>query len=104
MVTGISGDSRPIARLRKLVGPTLLFVFFAGTAGTFWLQYKRAESLYQQYPLQGTAVQAIMIEEFRKVYSEEVVKRVQEQGIEITHAPGDNKHAIPLPATTDHCQ
>ncbi len=85
--------------VRKAVAPVLLLFVVAGTAGTFWHLYKKEEQLYRELPLQGTALQTLTLDEFRKIYTSEVVNRVKGHGIEVTHDYEGKEGAIPLPAT-----
>ncbi len=86
-------------RAKSWAAPLLLLVFVAGTVGTFWHVYWRAETLYQNMALQGTAIQVLTLEEFRRLYSEDLVERVRRQAIDVTHDDGSDGRAIPLPAT-----
>lgn len=87
-------------RLHRNVATWLLLVLFAtGTVGSFWNLHQREQRLFREYPLQGTALQALSLQELRKLYSEEVVDRVRPYGIEAAHDYDRRDHAIPLPAT-----
>jgi PAS domain S-box-containing protein len=77
----------------------LLLLFVAGTAGSFWNLHQREEQLGREFPLQGTALQTLSLQEFRKLYSEEVVNRVLPHGIEAAHDYENRDRTIPLPAT-----
>ncbi len=57
------------------------------------------ENLVQAVALGDAELYSQAIEEFRTVYTSEVVARVREQGIEVSHDYLENEHAIPLPAT-----
>ena len=57
------------------------------------------ENLVQAVALADAELYSQAIEEFRTVYTSEVVARVREQGIEVSHDYLKNEHAIPLPAT-----
>jgi len=58
-----------------------------------------AEDLVETIALENAALYSQAIEEFRTVYTSEVVLTAREQGIEVTHDYQDKEHAIPLPAT-----
>lgn len=58
-----------------------------------------AEDLVETIALENAALYSQAIEEFRTVYTSEVVSTAREQGIEVTHDYRDKEHAIPLPAT-----
>jgi signal transduction histidine kinase/CheY-like chemotaxis protein/HPt (histidine-containing phosphotransfer) domain-containing protein len=77
----------------------MLALFIVGSAGSFWNLFRRDEQLSHAYPLQGTEVTALLVQEIRRIHSDEVVTRVQPYGIEATHDYKDREHAIPLPAT-----
>jgi two-component system, sensor histidine kinase and response regulator len=61
--------------------------------------YETSNGLYQQMALQGADLQAKTIEEFRKLYTSEVVERLRDKGVEVTHKYANRDTAIPLPAT-----
>jgi adenylate cyclase len=77
----------------------LLFLFLAGAIGVFWNLQRQSEALYQTMALQGTALQAQMLEDFRRIYAERVVARTVQLGIPATHDYATGTNAIPLPAT-----
>jgi PAS domain S-box-containing protein len=77
----------------------LLTVFATGMGGSFWNLHQRELQLSHAYPLQGTALQVLTLQEFRGLYSTEVVERVRALGVEATHDYLGNDRAIPLPAT-----
>ena len=77
----------------------LLFLFLAGAVGVFWNLQRQSEALYQTMALQGTALQAQMLEDFRRIYAERVVARTVQLGIPATHDYATGTTAIPLPAT-----
>ncbi|MEX2169588.1 MAG: response regulator [Pirellulales bacterium] len=83
----------------KAVTWMLLIVFTTGTVSSFWNLYSWEQQLSHAYPLQGTALQMLTLQEFRSLYSSEVVSRLQPLGIEARHDYRSSDHAIPLPAT-----
>lgn len=83
----------------KAVIWAMLIVFAAGTVGSFWNLYAQEEHLLEAYPIQGTALQVLILQEFRSLYSNEVVDRLRPLGIEARHDFHRADHAIPLPAT-----
>lgn len=88
--------------LRKLSEQSLLIGLIALVVATFFLLrqlFDSSENLYRRLALQGTELQAHTIEEFRKLYTSEVVNRLSKQNIEIRHDYGGHRGAIPLPAT-----
>ena len=84
---------------RRAVTCLLLLLLAAGTIGSFWNLHKREMQLSQAYPLQGTALQMLTLEEFRKIYSDEIVSRAKSNGMEITNDYKNSDHALPPPAT-----
>ena len=77
----------------------LLVLLAGGTIGSFWNLYRREAELSHAYPLQGTALQVLTLEEFRKLYSDEIVGRLISNGIEVAHDYKNKDHVLPLPAT-----
>src|SRR5262249_3811204 len=62
--------------------------------------HTQSTALYQVMARQGAAMQARSFEEFRNFYTAEVVDRLKDRAIKITHDPAArNQGAIPLPAT-----
>jgi PAS domain S-box-containing protein len=57
------------------------------------------ENLVQTVALENAELYGQAIEEFRTVYTAEVVARLAKQGIEASHDYTEKEHAIPLPAT-----
>jgi PAS domain S-box-containing protein len=78
----------------------LILILFVGITGwLLWLWYGQSRSLYENMAMQGTALEAQLIESVRKIYSREVVDRVAPHGVEATHDYVGKEKAIPLPAT-----
>lgn len=79
--------------------PLVAVVCLGTTALVLWHLYQQSEELYRSLAIQGTGLQAQTITEVRKLYTSEVVSRLQTHGIEVTddyvHKPG----AVPLPVT-----
>src|SRR5262249_5519668 len=71
--------------LRERVFLLLILAFVVGTAGVLWHLYHRSADLYQVLAKQGAEAQAKLLQEFRELYTSEVVNRVKDRGIEITH-------------------
>lgn len=77
-----------------------LMVCLAGTiAAVLWHQARTHDKAVRSTILQEAAGQLVMLEEFRSLYTSEVVSRVSGHGIEVTHDYAENEGAIPLPAT-----
>jgi two-component system sensor histidine kinase/response regulator len=90
----------PLWRERSVV--VLMLLFIAGILGLVWMLYqaqRNAQSLYEEMALQGADVKLQMIREMRALYSSEVVERIRQHGIEVTHDYEKRPGAIPLPAT-----
>src|SRR5690348_16230540 len=88
--------------LRNLSEQSLMVCLVALVISTFFLLrqlFHSSESLYQRLALQGTQLQAHTIEEFRRLYTSEVVDRLSEKGVDVTHDYRQKEGAIPLPAT-----
>jgi len=81
------------------VALSLLLLFVVGATGTIWHLYRRTETLHQQFPLQGSALETETIRAFRQIYTERVVDRAEQLGVEFTHDPDNHEQALPLPAT-----
>jgi PAS domain S-box-containing protein len=78
----------------------LLFAFALGTAGLLWHLHTQSTALYQVMARQGATMQARTFEEFRNVYTTEVVDRLKDRAVKVTHDPAARRQgAIPLPAT-----
>jgi len=77
----------------------LLLIGAVGIAGVIGALYQQSVSLYQAMALQGTALQMQTLQDFRALYSSEVVARTQARGVEAAHDYATKPGAIPLPAT-----
>jgi len=93
------GKSPRLPRLYKAATWLLLALLIAGTAGSYWNLHKREVELSHAYPLQGTVLQMLTLQEIRNLYTQEVVNRVEKLGIHASHDYQNNERAIPLPAT-----
>jgi hypothetical protein len=67
--------------------------------GLLWHLSRLSEQLVQTAALQGTSQYARMLEELRGLYTAEVVARVEQHGVRVSHDYRDHPGAIPLPAT-----
>src|SRR5437762_2701433 len=79
------------------IGLLLLLGFTAVTVLALWHLYRETETMYRALALQGTALQARTIAELRKLYTSEVVARVEPHGIKAVHDFTDKEKSIPLP-------
>ncbi|MBI3410176.1 MAG: DUF3365 domain-containing protein [Planctomycetes bacterium] len=77
----------------------LLVVFAASVIGILWHLSRLSSDLVESTALAHAAENTKGILGFRGLYSSEVVDRVVEHGIEVSHDYESKKGAIPLPAT-----
>ncbi len=82
---------RPIAVLSVL--------FVAAIAVIIWHTDRQQSILVKAQALQSAERLANSLTEFRTIYTSEVVERVRQQGITVTHDYEHKEGAIPLPAT-----
>ena len=76
-----------------------LLVLIAGITLSIVKLHEFTNEAYEALPLQGTALQAEMVSNFRQLYSSEVVERVKAFGIRANHQYKDKDRTVPLPAT-----
>jgi eukaryotic-like serine/threonine-protein kinase len=97
--------ARPIGRAERIwrwcrrnpVPSGLLAALTLGSAVGLWQLSRLNERLVQSTALEGAAQQAEMLEGANDLYSE-VVERVKQDGVPVTHDYATQKGAIPLPA------
>ncbi|HLE72100.1 MAG TPA: hypothetical protein VJH87_20650, partial [Vicinamibacteria bacterium] len=94
----------PEERVRRsfLLDHTVLFlaVFTAAGLGLLLWYFSRVQSrVIETMALENAALYTQALEEFRTLYTSEVVERVRPLGVEVTHDYESKPHAIPLPAT-----
>ncbi len=77
----------------------LVVMFCVGVGATLWHLARLSSRLIESAALQGVAFQAESLEELRTLYTSEVVERLQDRGITVTHDYVAHEGAIPLPAT-----
>ena len=70
-----------------------------GIAGLLWHLGRLQSDLVQAMAVQGASLQSQMFEDFRALYTSEVVERVRPLGVEVSHDYKEKQGAIPLPAT-----
>ena len=95
------GKPRPVW-VKFLRERMVLFLLLLLVVSTFFLLrhlFLLSKDLYRGLAIQGTELQAKTIEEFRRLYTSEVVERVRGHGIDVSHDYQDRELAIPLPAT-----
>ncbi len=79
---------------------TVLFVLFlTAVAVIVWHNNRQHSTLVKSHALEGAERLANALAEFRTIYTSEVVERVRQQGITVTHDYEHREGAIPLPAT-----
>jgi signal transduction histidine kinase/DNA-binding response OmpR family regulator len=89
--------SRVAQWLREHIVYVLLLLFITGTVGAFWTLLRQSSALYEAMALQGTELQAQMLVDFRRIYSDRVVARMD--AVPATHDYAGRPGTIPLPAT-----
>lgn len=78
----------------------VLTVLVAATTGAaFWYLDKLQDQLVSTLAEQGARLQSDTMEELRSLYTSDVVEKVRQHGIEVTHDYQSKDKAIPLPAT-----
>lgn len=88
--------------LRRLYKKTLLTLSVLVALGTFWTFYhlfRLSARLIEDTSLQGAVLLSHSIEDFRTLYTSEVVDRVRGRGIQVVHDYENKAGAIPLPIT-----
>jgi PAS domain S-box-containing protein len=76
-----------------------MLLLVLGTAALLYRLHRQSNDLYETVAREGAVLQSDTIEEFRNLYTTEVVDRLQGQGIEITHDYLAKPKTVPLPAT-----
>lgn len=61
--------------------------------------YQASESMVQQYATESAQAHAASVTQFRNFYTQELVPRAVQGGVEITHDYKSRDNALPLPAT-----
>lgn len=84
---------------RNPVPASLLAAVTLGSAIGFWHLSQLSEFFVRSTALESVKQQAEMLEEVDKLYTTEVVERLQNKKIDITHDYHQKPGAIPLPAT-----
>ena len=82
---------RPIA--------VLLVLFLSAVAVIIWHTHRQQYALVEAQAMESAKQLADALAKFRTIYTSEVVERVRQQGITITHDYQHKDGAIPLPAT-----
>ena len=73
----------------------LLLLLFMGTAGSFWNLHQREQQLSHEYPLQGTGLQILSLQEFREFYYE-TISNAEKAGAPVSRDNAGNPPAIAL--------
>jgi signal transduction histidine kinase/DNA-binding response OmpR family regulator len=85
-----------------LLDRTVLFLAIftaAGLALLLWYFSRMQSRVIETMALENAALYTQALDEFRTLYTSEVVERVRPLGVEVTHDYQAKPHAIPLPAT-----
>jgi PAS domain S-box-containing protein len=77
----------------------LTSMFCLGVMGMLWYVSHLQSNLIASTVLQDASLYSQALEEFRTLYTSEVVDTVRKHGIEVTHDYATREGAIPLPAT-----
>jgi Protein of unknown function (DUF3365) len=94
-------------RVRQLIA-AMLDRYCAWTVGAIlavsavvivWRLFGMSNELVQQTVLRNASAYSAAIEEFRTLYTSEVVMRVKPLGVQVSHDYTDHPNAIPLPVT-----
>jgi signal transduction histidine kinase/DNA-binding response OmpR family regulator len=91
--------ARCTTALQRRIILVLTLMFAAGVAVTLWHLSRLSSRLIESAALQGVSLQAESLEELRTLYTSEVVERLRDRGISVTHDYASREGAIPLPAT-----
>ncbi|MDH3442631.1 MAG: ATP-binding protein [Deltaproteobacteria bacterium] len=96
-----------VARMRALATyliyertiPLLTVLFCVAGALAFWHFSQLSSKLVRSGALKGTELYSQSLNELRAFYGAQIVARVREAGVEVTHDYRTKKGAIPIPAT-----
>ncbi len=97
MFERLSGAFWSLIERRTIAVFALLIV--VASALVLWQSSKISENLVESTSLANAALYSEAIEEFRSLYTSEVVDTARKHGILVTHDYKDHEGAIPLPAT-----
>ena len=93
-------STRCLSYIKQLPGSLVLILAFCGTVGAaLWGTYKTQSELVESSVLSQAAHYTQALAEFRTLYTSEVITRLGDQPIEVTHDYATKPAAIPLPAT-----
>ncbi|MBL4762332.1 MAG: diguanylate cyclase [Gammaproteobacteria bacterium] len=96
-------DSKPLNRLIKMImDHTIVFIsalFAIGIAFILWYMTSMTSTLVHSIALERAQLYTNSLEEFRTLYTTEVIVAAKAAGMEITHDYATKPRAIPLPAT-----
>lgn len=95
--------SKALARFLRLLYERTLVVltlmFCIGVTIILWHVSRLQSNLIESVALKDASLYAEALDEFRTLYTSEVVVRAQTKGVEVTHDYDAKEGAIPLPAT-----
>ncbi|MEZ4270447.1 MAG: diguanylate cyclase [Myxococcota bacterium] len=79
---------------------TLLPCLFLGTlATTLWPLYILSQRVVETTAIESATQFSVILEEIRDLYASEVIGRLRQTNVEVTHEYSAIEHAIPLPVT-----
>jgi hypothetical protein len=61
--------------------------------------YQASERMVRQYATESAQAHAVSLTQFRNFYTDEIVPRAMEAGLQVTHDYKNRKNTLPLPAT-----
>jgi signal transduction histidine kinase/ActR/RegA family two-component response regulator len=96
----VARDDTPLTKwLRKNTVAVAGALVFVGFSFVMWQQMSLSEELVEVTAVQDAAKFNHAVQEFRTIYTSEVVTKAKAAGLKITHDYKDHSDAIPLPAT-----
>ncbi|NQZ21178.1 MAG: response regulator [Colwellia sp.] len=100
-MSGISNGKLKVQHRKSIVNFLVLFASFSTIVciGLYkYFEYLNTE-ITQESSLHNAEIYVKALEEFRTLYTSEVINKLNQQQIEVTHDYQDKKNAVPLPAT-----
>ncbi|MCP3920567.1 MAG: PAS domain S-box protein [bacterium] len=94
-----SSSAKHLLHERSLLLLLLVLFLFGGATWVTWSFARFSSNLVETAAIEDAETLAVVIEEFRALYTSEVVERVRHHGIDVTHDYESSPASIPLPAT-----
>ncbi len=85
--------------VERHVAILLIVMMFLGLGATLLNQQHTQKQLIRQIAVHHAKAYSTILEQFRTLYTSEVVERVRSMGVEVRHDYTNKEGAIPLPAT-----